>query len=217
MISLSETEDDTAAAPALRSRPWPAALPARGGSPSDALSICAASPAACVAGADRSLTAPPARRPCRPRATPAGAPAEAPAVRLPHTLTEITVIDPRGPRFAAALTTVVLAVVLLTGSVVAAGRAGSRLRDRRLRAGCSAARTASCSGVSSARASRRRGARDGQRRRASPRASASPSASSARWRSRSRRPPSGWSRSASPWSPPSSTRPSASAWAARCT
>ena len=41
-------------------------------------------------------------------------------------------VDPRGPRFAAALTTVLLALVLLTGSPLAARRAGGRLRPRRV-------------------------------------------------------------------------------------
>ena len=40
-------------------------------------------------------------------------------------------IDPRGPRFGAVITTVVLAVVLVTGSVWLLARAARRVRDRR--------------------------------------------------------------------------------------
>ena len=86
-------------------------------------------------------------------------------------------IDPRGPRFAATLTTVVLAVALLL--VVhrahrgAAGRAGRAVRDRCLRRASSTRRTAGCSARSSGRASARRASSRTPPRRGSPRPSAS--------------------------------------------
>ncbi len=130
-------------------------------------------------------------------------------------------IDPRGPRFAAALTTARARARPAHDPVPARDRCCWPCRrwcslSARPRA-CSAAVRPRCSAGSSARAWRRPRASRTPRRRGSPRPSASGSRSSGSSGCSPAPRPSPASRPGSRWPPPSSTPPSASAWAARCT